>query len=126
MSDEGDKGEAAEDEDVLFVGGPADSGEGFDVLRKRKDRLEVGELRATKEGKPLHGELVKLSPRGSSKRVFDVETLLPARTAATTAAAPTGTATPPAARTTHNGPPQVATSTYRKNWDRTFGKSKPN
>lgn len=109
VSDDGDKDQAGGDNDVLFVGGPADSGEGFDVLRKRKDRLEVGELRATQEGKPLHGELVKLSPRGKSRRVFDVETVLPA---------------PP--RPPSAGPPQVATRSYRKNWDRTFGKSKPN
>ena len=116
VSENGDSGDAASDEDVLFVGGPAESGEGVDVLRKRKDRLEVGELRPTKEGRPLHGELVKLKPRGESKRVFDVETVL---------AAPGAPAASPA-RTAHNGPAQVATTTYRKNWDKTFGKSKPN
>lgn len=90
-------------EDVLFVVGESEHGHA--VLRKRDDKVELGEVRPTQDGKPIHGEVVRLKPRDESGRVFDVEVL---------AAPPT---LPPRA----SGPAQVATNTYRANWDAIFG-----
>ena len=100
--------------DVLFVGPPSDDGDGFKVLRRREESLEVGELRSVKEGKPIHGDLVKLTPREGQDRVFDVDVIVPK----------------PATEGDANkkGPAQVATSAYRENWELIFAgekKTKP-
>jgi hypothetical protein len=97
----------AETQDVVFVHSPVEHGDGFRVIRRREDRIEIGELRPTEEGRPLHGELVKLTPREEHARLFDVEVLL---------AAPQ-----PAAEPQRTGPAQVATDAYRSNWDAIFG-----
>ena len=43
-------------EDVLFVHSPVEKGEGYRVIRKHKQSIEVGEIRNLKEGRPLQGE----------------------------------------------------------------------
>ena len=96
-------------DDVVLVGEPTDSGSGVQVLRRRENRLELGELRTAQHGRPIHGELVRLKPRPESERLFDVEVLVPART-----------------EREQGGPAQVATDAYRTNWDRVFGKPQPN
>jgi hypothetical protein len=96
-------------EDIVFVGGPAESGEGLRVLRKREDTIEVGEIRPVQEGRPLQGELVRLKPRREHDRVFDVEVLL------------SRDEIHPRAALGHAGPAQVATDAYRTNWDAIFG-----
>ena len=40
-----------------------DEGDGFKVVRMREDSIEVGEIRGAEEGRPIHGEVVKLTPR---------------------------------------------------------------
>lgn len=94
-------------EDVVFVHGPAEGGEGYRVIRKRDDSIEVGEIRAVKEGRPLHGDLVRLTPRKEHERLFDVETVI-ARSEAAPALG-------------HAGPAQVASDAYRDNWEAIFG-----
>ncbi|MBW2528700.1 MAG: hypothetical protein JRI23_31285 [Deltaproteobacteria bacterium] len=91
-------------EDVVFVHSPCESGEGFNVIRQRSNRLEVGELRTPKEGKPLVGELVKLTPRRGQERLFDVEVLVDGVQAT-------------AGR---SGPAKVSSAAYRANWDGIF------
>jgi hypothetical protein len=94
--------------DVVLLQGPTDDGEGVRVLRAREDRLEAGEVRPLKEGRPITGgEVVKLVPRADS-RVCDVEVL---------AKVGGGEASQPA----QIGPAQVATRAYRDSWDRIFG-----
>jgi hypothetical protein len=95
-------------EDVVFVHSPAEGGEGYRVIRKRDDVVEMGEIRSVQEGRPLHGDLVKLRPRKEHDRLFDVETILTREEA--------GTARP------HAGPAQVATDAYRENWEAIFGR----
>ena len=97
--------------DVLFVGPRSDDGDGFKVVRRREDAIELGELRTAKEGKPIHGDVVRLSQRPEHERLFDVEVVH---------ARPPG----PAART-HAGPAQVATDAYRTNWEAIFTPSEP-
>ena len=95
-------------DDVVFVHSKADSGEGFRVIRKRADVLEVGEIRPVQEGKPLQGEVVKLSPRKDHEQLFDVEVLVSKEEAL-------------GATRRSTGPAQVATAAYRSNWDAIFG-----
>lgn len=96
-------------EDVVFVHGPAEGGEGYRVIRKRDDAIELGEIRAVQEGRPLHGDLVKLKPRKEHERLFDVETLVSREEVS----APK--------QMGHAGPAQVATDAYRENWEAIFG-----
>ncbi len=108
MPDDGQP--AAKPDDVVLLGGPTDDGEGIRVLRARAERVEMGEVRPMKEGKPFTGggEVVKLVPRPKSPRVCDVEVL--ARVSAPSDVA--------GARV---GPAQVATREYRDSWERIFG-----
>ena len=66
----------------------------------------LGEIRALEEGRPVHGEVVKLSPRQEHAQLFDVDVLVPAVDRADAS---------------RSGPPQVATDAYRRNWDAIFG-----
>lgn len=92
--------------DVLFVHSPSEKGDGFRVIRKRDDAIELGEIRAVQEGRPIHGEVVRLTPRAEHEQLFDVDVLVP------------GQQKPAEAR---SGPAQVATDTYRANWEAIFG-----
>jgi hypothetical protein len=90
--------------DVVLLQGPTEDGEGIRVVRAREDRLEAGEVRPLKEGKPItSGEVVKLAPRAAAPQVCDVEVL---------------------AKVEHGlpgKPAQVATTAYRESWERIFG-----
>jgi hypothetical protein len=99
--------EQAAHEDVVFVHSPIESGSGYRVIRKREDTIEVGEIRAVEEGRPLHGDLVRLRPRAEHERLFDVEVLLDRPKAA--------------GEPVRSGPAQVATDAYRTNWEAIFG-----
>lgn len=92
--------------DVVVLGPPTADGEGVRVLRAREERLEAGELRALKEGKPITGEIVSLEPRKENPRVCDVKTSY--APSSSKASAP------------KKGPAQVATEKYRENWDEVF------
>lgn len=94
--------------DVVLVG-PETEGGGNAVLRHRQDRLEVGELRAVREGQPLgSGEMVRLTKRPEHERLFDVEVLYSSQLSAVSSQP-------------RNGPPQVATKAYREGWAAIFG-----
>lgn len=94
-------GKSANGDDVALVWGKTKSG-GLNILRKRADRVEAGVVEPLKEGVPIHGEVVQLHARQDSP-LFDVEVHVPRTT--------------PAPNAPVAGPPQVATDTYRKNWD---------
>jgi hypothetical protein len=95
-------------QDVLFVHSPADQGEGFRVIRKREDTIELGEIRPVQEGRPIHGDLVKLKPRKEHDQLFDVEVLATREEMQPSALG-------------HAGPAQVASDAYRTNWEAIFG-----
>lgn len=95
--------------DIVLVHSPTEDGKGARVLRLRDQTIEAGEVRPLEDGKPIAGEVVKLTPRGDNARVCDVETLMPA----------------PAADVSRKGPAQVATDDYRDNWGRIFGDKTP-
>jgi hypothetical protein len=92
--------------DVAILCGPTEDRQGQRLIRLREGELQAGEVRAVRQGAPLHGrELVRLSPREKTPQVCDVEVLHPAEA-------------PPGDRV---GPAQVATDRYRDNWELIFG-----
>jgi hypothetical protein len=97
--------------DVVFVGPKSADGDGYRVVRQRDESLEVGELRSAKEGRPIVGELVRLTPREEHERLFDVDVVLPK------------TSAPALPEAGHKGPARVASEAYRTSWDRIFGAS---
>jgi hypothetical protein len=106
----GAQGSESRDPDVAIVCGVSDDGQGVDIIRRRGERIEAGTVRRLEQGKPIHGEVVRLRPREHFPMICDVEVELPAPEA------PAVTAT--------SGPAQVATETYRKNWDAVYGRSR--
>jgi hypothetical protein len=93
-------------EDVALIHGKTPDGEGLRIIRKREDRLELGAVRPLKEGTPITGEVVTLTPRPDFPLLCDVKVEVAAPNAGTDVA------------TTRHGPAQVATDQYRENWDR--------
>jgi hypothetical protein len=101
--------------DVVLLAGPTEDGEGIRVVRARDERLEAGEVRPLKDGKPLGtGEIVRLAPRPGAPRVCDVEVV-----------AKLGAGGASGRDVRGAGPPQVATSAYRESWERIFGLPNP-
>lgn len=94
--------------DVVLLGPPTTDGAGVHVIRAREERIETGELRALREGKPITGEIVTLEPRKDNPRVCDVKESYRPHTH------------------THKGPANVSTDAYREGWDEVFGNKKPN
>ena len=107
---------AAAPQDVVILGPPTADGAGVHVLRAREEKVEVGELRALEEGRPIVGEIVTLAPRKDNPRVCDVKDSYraPSSAGATTALA-----------LAHKGPAKVSTGAYRDGWDEIFGKKPP-
>jgi hypothetical protein len=99
--------------DLALVLDRADSGDAYRVLRRRAadSAVELGTLRPMREGRPIDGEVVSLSPREDMPFVYDVKTEL---------ADPRGDRRP-----TSDGPPQIATDEYRRGWDAIWGTPGP-
>ena len=119
----GDAGESAPAEptspDVALIHGVTPDG-GFQILRARDNRLELGAVRPLREGVPISGEVVKLRPRENCPVLCDVEVQLEAPRPPTDRQVSAAEAS--IART---GPAQVATDEYRKNWDAIWSQSAP-
>lgn len=96
--------------DVALIHGRTDDGTGLKILRAKSGHLEAGVVRPLVEGQPITGEVVRLSARKDFPLLCDVHVELDAR--------------PPAhsERTARHGPAQVATDTYRKNWDAIYSR----
>ena len=111
--------------DVILLGGPSEDGQGVAILRMRDNRVEAGELRTAAPGKPIVGELVRLSRREESERLFDVEVL--ARSPYMTDSSSKPSPALPAAAALRKGPAKVASDAYRAGWEDVFGSksSKP-
>lgn len=95
-------------EDVALIYGVSDDGRGLEIVRKRDGRVEAGTVRPLEQGKPLHGEVVRLKPRPHAPFVCDVEVDF----------------APPQRAQARSGPPQVATDQYRRNWDAIYNKDR--
>ena len=108
MPDDAAQKKDAGDFDVVMPHGKTADGEGTQVLRARPGRIEAGEVRPMRDGKPLTaGEVVSLQQRADAPGLFDVkvEHVVEA----------------PAGKGAHAGPAQVATPEYREAWERVFG-----
>ena len=104
---------AKKSKDAILIHAVSQDGETMAVLRTREDRVEAGVLRAVKEGEPVGaGELLKLTPRPEFPLLCDVEVQVPA--GAINAAGGSDGAPRVASR---GRPAQVATDSYRENWD---------
>ncbi|MEO6601349.1 MAG: hypothetical protein ABIQ16_15835 [Polyangiaceae bacterium] len=105
--------------DVALIHGVTPDGDGFQIVRARENRLELGIVRPLREGAPITGEVVTLRSRPNFPALCDVETHY--KPALPAAAAEASDKSPPllAART---GPAQVATEDYRRNWDAIWSK----
>jgi hypothetical protein len=102
-------------EDVALVCGVSQDGQGVEVIRKRGDRIETGTVRRLEAGKPIHGEVVRLRPRAHAPFLCDVEIEF-APSARDEGAG--------RAADVSSGPAQVATESYRKNWDAVYGRGR--
>src|SRR5262249_37998443 len=74
MDDEHDE---SRKDDVVLLHSPAENGEGIRVIRRREDTIELGELRPMREGRPISGEVVRLTQRKEHTLLFDCEVLVP-------------------------------------------------
>jgi hypothetical protein len=101
--------------DVVLLHGRTPDGEGASVVRMRPGRLEAGEVRPLKDGRPIPagGQVIRLAPRSGTPHLYDVDVQCEVPR-------PQGSGqADPAPQTV--GPPQVATTAYRESWERTFG-----
>jgi hypothetical protein len=98
--------------DIVVLGAPTADGDGVHVLRARNEKLETGELRALRDGRPVTGEVVTLEPRKDEPRICDVRASW----------RPPSPAEEPASKK-GKGPAQVATKAYRDGWDVVFDKN---
>jgi len=105
--------EAPASSDVVLVHGVSEDGKSLAVLRARNNTLEAGVVRPLVEGEPIAGEVVRLKPRAEFPVVCDVEVTVPR--AALAPQRGEGSAGEPGQR--RHGPAQVATASYRDNWD---------
>ena len=110
--DKPEKPEASDKRDVALIHGRTADGEGLRILRQREERLELGEVRPLKEGRPIQGEVVSLKPRPNFPLLCDVSVELEAREAPSPRREPER----------KSGPAQVATDTYRENWEAVFSR----
>jgi hypothetical protein len=125
--------------DVVLVHGTTDDGAGLRVLRARDGQVQAGEVRPLISGQPIHGDVIRMVPRGPESPLCDVETVFSASNGSTSAAeADTGgptragdranhqltnsTSAPSGART-HKGPARVSSEAYRNHWDQLFGRT---
>jgi hypothetical protein len=95
--------------DVALIHGVTEEGD-LRIVRQREDRLEFGAVRPLREGVPISGEVVRLTPRKEFPLLCDVKTELKvAEAARDDVAEPSAVA--------HKGPARVASKSYRNNWD---------
>lgn len=101
--------------DTVLIHSVSGDGETLGVLRAREDRVEAGVVRKVKDGEAIMGELVRLKPRPEFPLLCDVDVEVPSPSAKSSAPPP---------KLSHGGPAQVATASYRANWDAIWSKSK--
>ena len=102
--------------DVALVWGK--DGDGVHILRRRSEEapIEAGLLRPMREGKPIQGEVVSLTPLSDLPMFYDVKSEFqpPGHTF--------GAAPVSGDRPSSDGPAQVASDAYRKGWDAVWGR----
>jgi hypothetical protein len=100
--------------DVALIHGVSPDG-AVQVIRRRGDHLETGALTPLREGAPIQGEVVSLRPRKDCPLLCDVDVhYAPPQLQPSTAAKAKPS---PRQAVRRKGPAQVATDSYRDNWD---------
>jgi hypothetical protein len=102
--------------DVALIHGVTDEGD-LRIVRQRADRVEFGAVRPLREGVPINGEVVRLTPRKEFPLLCDVKTEFQASEPQRDVAEPTSV--------THKGPARVASKSYRNNWDLIWNRRGP-
>jgi hypothetical protein len=97
--------------DVALVHGVGPDGKSLRVLRARDDRIELGSVEPLEEGRPIHGEVIRLRPRQEFPLLCDVEVQYRPEAAESKAPA-------------RSGPPLVASESYRDNWELIWAKKR--
>lgn len=103
----------AKKRDVALVHGVGPDGKSLRVLRARDNRIELGSMEPLEEGRPIHGEVVRLHPREEFPLLCDVEVQYQPKQAV---------AADEPASPARSGPPQVASERYRDNWELIWAK----
>ncbi len=111
--------------------GVSESGDAYQVIRAREDRIEAGIVKPLQDGVPVDGEVVKLTPRKDMPMLMDVDVQVSVKELGAERSEPTrapvSTETPARSR---KGPARVSSPSYRNNWDSIWkgkrGKSLPN
>lgn len=106
--------------DVALIHGVSEDGD-LRILRQREDRLELGAVRPLREGVPITGELIRLTPRKEFPLLCDVTSELTVPSPAPVARAAD---TAPSRAVAHKGPPRVTSDRYRENWDAIWANKK--
>lgn len=102
--------------DVALIHGVTEEGD-LRIVRQREDRVEIGAVRPLREGVPITGEVVRLTPRKEFPLLCDVKTeFVPASTPRDVAEA---------SPAPHKGPARVVSDRYRANWDLIWNGRKP-
>jgi hypothetical protein len=123
---------SAPSDDVVLIHGVTDDGKGYRVLRKQGEQVSLGAVTPLEDGKPIHGEVVRLERRQGAPLLYDVRPFdAPAPEGAELegpagAAEPAGDtsaaeAAPPGAY--RSGPARVASRAYRAGWDGIWGRN---
>ncbi len=97
--------------DVALIHGVSTDGRTLSIIRKRDETLQLAAAVPLEAGKPIHGEVVKLKPRPEFPLLCDVEVQVPAPEAVAGAE-----------RSPRKGPAQIASDSYRRNWDAIWSK----
>jgi hypothetical protein len=95
---------------MVFVYGKSEDGRSYGVIRRRGSEVQAGTMRPLEEGKPIHGEVVRLKPREESPALFDVEVQHEGADGART----------------RGRPAKVASDQYRRGWESIWSKKQPN
>lgn len=95
--------------DLALIRGVTSDGQGLNIVRLRDGELSAGAVRPLVPGKPIQGEVLKLTPRKELPALCDVEVAYSPEQR-------------PAQEASRKGPAQVATESYRKNWDAIWSK----
>jgi hypothetical protein len=112
---------------VVLIHGVTPDGGGLNVLRARDGQLEAGAVRPLREGKPIHGEVVRLEPRESCPLVCDVKVdFAPPKSGEPCADGCGKDSCDAPTSAPHKGPARVASDAYRKNWDAIWARGKAN
>jgi len=103
------------DDDLVLIHGMNPDRNELHVIRNRHGEIQAGVLRDLEEGRPIHGDIVKLKPFRKFPLLCKVETILSADEFNEERQSP---------EPAHPGPAMVATEAYRTGWERVFGARK--